>query len=134
VSQTRVTDLDHAVAILKACREYLAQADGYLTRVRQSLPDATLLARPCGSIIEVRIVAPLDEPAFVAARIEDRDAPNEIRRERYFDAWYFVVMLLLVLAGGRFRFDRSKYAAYYFLAYAGPIRKNGNHALRRIEK
>jgi hypothetical protein len=62
--------------------------------------------------------------------IEDEDAPDEFRKERYFDPSYFVTMLLMELSGGRFRFDRSKYKGYFFLAFAGPG-KEGNHYLRR---
>jgi hypothetical protein len=46
------------------------------------------------------------------------------------DPWYFLVMLLLELPGGRFRFDISK-KIYHYLAYAGSGRE-GNYYLRRL--
>src|SRR5262249_4251614 len=65
------------------------------------------------------------------AVIEDREGPKKERTERYFDPWYFVIMLLLELPGGRLRYDISK-KKYHYLAYAGPVGKEGNHYLRRI--
>ncbi|MET3337289.1 hypothetical protein ABIF61_005813 [Bradyrhizobium japonicum] len=132
LARVNIVDAD---AILKRCLDYLGPAEDFLAGRRKELPDASRLAKPFGCILEARAdgedLFNLGTP-FVAAKIEDLDAPDEERRERYFDPWDYALMLVMLLAGARFRFDRSKYARYYFLAYVGPVGKVGNHSLRRI--
>jgi hypothetical protein len=127
-----------SAAALNACREFLKQAEEFLDGSRPDLPDASPIADarfPRSSILWARCAGvdrfKRDTP-FVAARLEDRDRTGEQRSERYFDPWYFVVMLLLELPGGRFRFDGSKNDTYFYLAYAGPVGSEGNYYLRRI--
>jgi hypothetical protein len=131
------TSSDHrydAAAALKVCREYLKEAQEFAAGHRTQPPDVSKLVSarfPQSSIRAARYGVDSRSP-YIAAVIEDRDAPEEERSERFFDPWYFVPMLLMELPGGRFRFDRSKGAKYFYLAYAGPDGNEGNHYLRRI--
>ena len=124
------------VRITRRVEAYLDQAEAYRSGIRASLPDAKLLEItetdrvPGGSILNA--TAGEDELGpFIEVTIEDRDAPDERRTPRYVDPWYFLFMLLAEVAGGRFRFDRSKRQQYYFLTLVGP-KKEGNFSLRRI--
>jgi hypothetical protein len=128
------------VGALKACREYLTQADEWLDGRREELPQLSgvSVARfPLSTIRKARHEGVdrfhLGWP-FVAAEMDDLEAPEEKRSERFFDQWYFVVMSIMELPGGRFLFYRSKNNAYYYLVYvgAGPLKWEGRHFLRRI--
>ena len=130
----------------RACYEALvsylsgleAFADGPTGAV---LPDHRAITDPRFLLGSMRAARPDGEDRFhlgipfVAVLVRDDDAsPGDDRRsERYIDPWYFASMLLMELPQGRFRFDRSKREGYYYLAYAGPERKDkeGNHYLRR---
>jgi hypothetical protein len=125
-----------AVAALKACRAYLRDAEEFLEGRCEELPDPSGIAAtrfPQSSIVTARHTG---EDAFgrglpfIAAVIEDREHADKERSERYFDPWYFAIMLLLELPGGRFRFDISK-RKYHYLAFAGTGR-SGNFYLRRL--
>lgn len=129
---------DESIAALEACRTYLEQAIKFLSGKRKNLPDVLAVTEtsfPNSSILSARHDNEDKSGSgwpFVACVIADDTAPGKRRSERYFDQWYFVVMRLLELPGGRFRFDRSKKNQYFYLAYAGPQGKEGNHYLRRI--
>ncbi|MFK4643924.1 hypothetical protein ABIF96_002498 [Bradyrhizobium ottawaense] len=122
---------------LAACLAYLKEEVAYVQGKRKKPPDASRIVRarfPASSILEAEFVPEargLPLPA-IAAVIEDPSAEaGKSRSKRYFDPWYFVVMLLLEIAGGRFRFDWSK-QKYLYVAYAGPGGRQGNFYLRRI--
>ena len=117
---------------LDACIAYLQEAEGFVQGDRKSLPDPMPLLTsrfPTSTILE----ATYEEGAkdfrwpTISAKIEDRKAETP----RHFDPWYFVVMLLLELPGGRFIYDRSKKSQYFYAAYAGPSKRD-NFYLRRI--
>ncbi|MCK1475014.1 hypothetical protein IVB27_09430 [Bradyrhizobium sp. 197] len=122
---------------LAACIAYLKEAGAYQQGKRRTLPDASRIVRsrfPASSILQSDLVPEargLPLPA-VSAVIHDPTAESgKARSNRYFDPWYFVVMLLMEIPGGRFRFDWSK-RKYLYLAYAAPGTKEGNFYLRRI--
>lgn len=140
MSRRSVAPIDYdssALATLTICKRYLEEAIGYLQDKRKALPNAAPLTSarfPASSIITANAVeaaANLRWPTIEAV-IEDREAPGERRSSRYFDPWYFLVMLLMEIPGGRFRFDRSKNSEYFYLAYAGPSGREGNFYLRRV--
>jgi hypothetical protein len=127
---------EKSVTALKAFREYLKQAEDFVGG-REDLPDASLIVAarfPSSTIHAARHTGPdrfdLGWP-FIAAVIEDLTAPDEERRERYIDPWYFVVMLLMELPGGRFAFNHSNKEKFYYLIYVGPRKREQEHFLRR---
>jgi hypothetical protein len=128
---------DKSAAMLGRCRWYLKEAKKFLDGSRTDLPDPSGIvdARfPQTSILMARHTGE-DKfgrgTPFIAAFVQDTEQPEKRWPEIYFDPWYFVIVLLLELAGGRFRFDLSK-GKYRYLAYAGPESTEGNHYLRRI--
>lgn len=119
------------------CLAYLTEAGAYAQGKRRTLPNASRIVRsrfPTSSILQSELVPEargLPSPAVAAVIDDPSTEPGKARSERYFDPWYFVVMLLMEIAGGRFRFDWSK-QKYLYLAYAAPGTREGNFYLRRI--
>jgi hypothetical protein len=138
-SSTPLIEYDHtAREAFAACLDYLKEAAAYVQGKRETLPDASRIVSarfPQSSIMAANLLEEargLRWPAIEAV-VEDRSAPpGEVRSNRYFDPWYFVAMLLMEIAGGRFRFDRSNRQRFFYLAYAGPVGREGNFYLRRI--
>ncbi|WP_340672095.1 hypothetical protein [Bradyrhizobium ottawaense] len=117
---------------LAACKNYLQEAEQYIQGDRKSLPDPTplLTARfPSSSLLEAKAKDGVDGLAWptIAAKIVDRMAKSD----RFFDPWYFAVLLLLELPGGRIVLNRSNHQQYFYAAYAGSNAKE-NFYLRRI--
>jgi hypothetical protein len=78
---------------------YLDQADAY-TRSDDAL-DAALLCRqlpPDGSILDAMLGADTHGP-YIAVRVRDPDDPTRPVTPRLFDPWWFVVIVLLAIAG-----------------------------------
>ena len=121
-----------------ACLKYLKQAAAYVQGKRETLPDASPIVSarfPQSSILSASLVEEarwLRWPTIEAVIHDQSAPPGEVRSKRYFDPWYFVAMLLMEIAGGRFRFDRSNRRQFFYVAYAGPVGREGNFYLRRI--
>lgn len=123
---------ESALTALSACRTYLEEAAAYVQGEKDSLPDPAPLTTarfPRTSILKANALEGTKDFRWptIAAKIEDRKATSD----RYFDPWYFVVMLLMEIPGGRFVYDRSKGGKYFYAAYAGSNAKE-NFYLRRI--
>lgn len=109
-----------AVEALAACVTYLQQAEDYLHDERDLLPDLTPLLEarfPTTGILAAHAVDKTKGIAWPTVSAKIRDAVAT--RPRFFDPWYFVVMLLLELPGGRFILAKVKYQQYAYAALAG---------------
>ncbi|WP_157644530.1 hypothetical protein [Bradyrhizobium sp. WSM2793] len=121
-----------AIDALAACKTYLEQAEDYIHDKRNLLPDPTPLLEarfPTSSILPghaIERTKGLSWPT-ISAKIVDAVA----KKPRFFDPWYFVVMLLLELPGGRVILAKSKNQEYAYAAYAGRT-VVPNFYLRRI--
>lgn len=120
------------IEALATCRAYLEQAEDYIDGKGDALPDPTPLLEarfPTSGILRgysVERTKGLSWPT-VSAKIIDAVA----KKPRFFDPWYFVVMLLLELPGGRFIQAKMKYQRYAYVALAGRT-ISPNYVLRRI--
>lgn len=109
-----------AVEALAACMAYLKETEEYIHDKRQELPDPTPLLKarfPTTGLLPAHSVDKTKGVSWptISARIADAVAT----KPRFFDPWYFVVMLLLELPGGRFILAKSKHQEYAYAAYAG---------------
>ncbi|MHC2531859.1 hypothetical protein [Bradyrhizobium diazoefficiens] len=135
MTKQRVAPIEYderAKQALDSCIAYLEEAETYVQGDTDSLPDPTplLTARfPTSTILGATFEESAKDYQWptISAKIVDRKAESA----RHFDPWYFVVMLLLELPGGRFIYDRSKKSQYFYAAYAGWNKKE-NFYLRRI--
>ncbi|MDA9539508.1 hypothetical protein ACM41_25755 [Bradyrhizobium sp. CCBAU 21362] len=121
-----------AIDALAACMTYLQEAEDYIDGKRAALPDPQRLLQarfPTSTILSASAIdrAKGVSSPTISAKIVDSVA----KRHRYFDPWYFVVMLLLELPGGRFILAKSKFQEYAYVAYAGRTIQP-NFYLRRI--
>src|SRR6516164_8267307 len=87
---------EQSVSALRACREYVEQASAFLAGHGEfpSPLDISTSRFPSSSFERVR--SGKDEiGSYIAAVIHDRPTTGEGSNERFFDPWYFTVMLLL---------------------------------------
>lgn len=117
---------------LNVCLTYLDQSNAYVQGDRETLPDVVplLTARfPSSTLLGAVYEQSVDgiEWPTVSVLIEDSRAENP----RHFDPWYFVVMLLLELPGGRIVLDRSNMGEWFYAAFAGS-NKRQNINLHRV--
>ncbi|QND73998.1 hypothetical protein [Tardiphaga robiniae] len=129
----RISYENESQSVLDACIGYLDGIAKYLSDPQTGLPDpAPLLdARfPTSKIASPAAFSDnelgLDWPT-IAATIEDSSTENA----RLFDPWYFVVLLLLELPGGRIIVHTSNHSKYAYLGYAGS-NKSDHITVRRI--
>ncbi|MCK1508399.1 hypothetical protein [Bradyrhizobium sp. 18] len=121
-----------AIDALAACIAYLQEAEDYIDGKRASLPNAEPLLEarfPTSTILSASAIDRAKGVSWptISAKISDSVAT----KHRYFDPWYFAVMLLLELPGGRFILAKSKHQEYAYAAYAGQT-VQPNFYLRRI--
>ncbi|MET4219414.1 hypothetical protein ABIB00_004635 [Bradyrhizobium sp. LB14.3] len=117
---------------LEACMKYLQESAEYVEGARKELPDPVTL-------LSARFPSSLILPANSIDKAKDRVWPTisaklvdkTVKNFRYFDPWYFNVMLLLELSGGRFVYDKSNLGQYVYVAFAGSNSRK-NFSLRRI--
>lgn len=119
---------------VRACREYVKQAESFLAGSRNALPDFRPVCEmplPNSTLCnphlndQERLGKPFPNVAF---RVPDLVAANE----RFGDPWYFIAMRLLELSSGRFLLKRSKRNEKFYLVFAGPVLMNPAHSLLRF--
>lgn len=124
--KTARATLDACIAYLDAATVYLKDPSANLPDIRPLLgarfPNSTITV-PAKRFSEVRGLRWPTVSAFIDNSIIDH--------RRHFDPWYFAVMLLLELPGGRIVAMGSNHQDYVYLGYAG-TNKNRNIKLRRI--
>lgn len=118
---------------LSVCLTYLDQEEAFVQGNRETLPDVTplLAARfPSSTLLEAAYAHGVDgiESPTVSVLIEDSKAENP----RHFDPWYFVVLLLLELSGGRIVLDRSNMGEWFYAAFAGSNKRQNINLHRMI--
>jgi hypothetical protein len=125
------------VRIFAACQQYLRQLSDFLDGSRSELPDASVLCESLiqnGSILEADV---RENGAAVAVRFAHRPKLNpKAKNPRIFDAWIFCCMLLMEIAGGKFRIHPNRSSAdpakKYYVRYEAPSKQTGGVYLLRI--
>lgn len=124
---------ERIVEALHVCLAYLDQEEAFVQGARETLPDVAplLTARfPSSKLLSAEYAQSVDgiEWPTVSVLIEDSKAENP----RHFDPWYFVVVLLLELPGGRIVLDRSNNGDWFYAAYAGSNKRQNINLHRMI--